>query len=287
MVWVTDVAFEYLNSAIIGTVTMLDLVIFGISVLVTVAIAKVIGFYLKRSFSDRVEQGELEFLIKVIQGLIIVIGIYLALPSFDINLADMLVVGGTIGLVVAFASQKIVSNFGSGLFLIIERPIKPGDSINIGSVSGTVEEIRILSTIIKTYEGIYVRIPNEKVFTSDITNYVANVARRFEYSIGISYQSDAEKAIRLVRGLLEKEPFVLRHPAPSVFVDTLGDSSVNLRVFIWAPSRVWWSVRTEMLWTIKKALEDAGIEIPFPQRVVTFSQPTGGAVPGSRGQEHD
>lgn len=278
-------AFEYLNSVIIGNVTILDLVIFGIAVLVSAVIAKAVGFYLKRSLSDRVEQGELEFMIKVIQGLIIVIGIYLALPSFNINLADMLVVGGTIGLVVAFASQKIVSNFGSGLFLIIERPIKPGDSINIDSVSGTVEEIRILSTIIKTYEGIYVRIPNEKVFTSDITNYVANVARRFEYSIGISYQSDAEKAIRLVRGLLEKEPFVLRHPAPSVFVDTLGDSSVNLRVFIWAPSRVWWSVRTEMLWTIKKALEDAGIEIPFPQRVVTFSRATRDAVPPHEEQE--
>lgn len=280
-------AFEYLNAAIIGTVTVFDLLIFGISVLVTVAIAKVIGFYLKRSFSDRVEQGELEFLIKVIQGLLIVIGVYLALPSFDINLADMLVVGGTIGLVVAFASQKIVSNFGSGLFLIIERPIKPGDSINIGSVSGTVEEIRVLSTIIKTHEGIYVRIPNEKVFTSDITNYVANVARRFEYSIGISYQSDAERAIRIVRELLEREPFVLRHPAPSVFVDTLGESSVNLRVFIWAPSRVWWSVRTEMLWTIKKALEHGGIELPLPQRVVTISQASRSAVPGTRGQEPD
>lgn len=278
-------AFEYLNNALIGNVTLLDLIIFGISVLFTVVIAKVAGFYIKRSFSDRVDQAELEFLIKVIQGLIIVIGIYLALPSFDINLADMLVVGGTIGLVIAFASQKIVSNFGSGLFLIIERPIKPGDSININSVSGTVEEIRVLSTIIKTHEGIYVRIPNEKVFSSDITNYVANVARRFEYTIGISYQSDAGKAIRIIKKLLYAHPFVLQHPGPSVFVDNLGDSSVNLRVFIWAPSRVWWSVKTEMLWTIKKALEDGGIDLPFPQRVVTISHAARDAVPPLQGQE--
>jgi len=285
MEWGTDMAFEYLNYALIGNVTLLDLIIFGIAVLLAVVIAKAVGFYVKKTFSDRVEMAELEFLIKVIQGLIIVIGIYLALPSFDINLADMLVVGGTIGLVIAFASQKIVSNFGSGLFLIIERPIKPGDSININSVSGTVEEIRVLSTIIKTHEGIYVRIPNEKVFSSDITNYVANVARRFEYTIGISYRSDAGKAIQIVKDLLEKESFVLRHPAPSVFVDTLGDSSVNLRVFIWAPSRVWWSVRTQMLWTIKKALEDGGIDIPFPQRVVTISRATRDAVPLHEEQE--
>lgn len=273
-------AFESLRTEIIGTVTLFDLLVFGISVLAAVIIAKVVAIYLKRTLSDRVQQAEMEFLIRVVQGAIVITGVYLALPSFDINLADMLVVGGTMGLIVAFASQRIVSNFGSGLFLIVERPIKPGDAISIGPVSGTVEEIRVLSTIIKTHEGIYVRVPNEKVFTSDITNYVANVARRFEYTIGISYRSDAERAIRIIRDLLDEHPFVLRHPAPSVFVDTLGESSVNLRVFIWAPSRVWWSVRTEMLWAIKKALEESGIDLPFPHRVVTIEDGGHAAVAG-------
>ncbi len=271
-------AFENLKEPLFGNVAVLDLIIFGISVLAAFIIAKIVAIYLKKSLSDRVQQAELEFMIKVVQAAIVIIGIYLALPSFDINIADMLVVGGTMGLVVAFASQRIVSNFGSGLFLIVERPIKPGDNITIDTVSGTVEEIRVLSTIVKTFEGIYVRIPNEKVFTSDITNYVANVARRFEYSIGISYKSDAEHAIRIMRRLLEEHPFVLRHPGPSIFVDNLGDSSVNLRVLIWAPSRAWWSVKTEMLWTIKRALEEEGIEIPFPQRVVTFSPGTDATV---------
>lgn len=264
-------AFESLRIEVIGNVTLFDLIVFGISVLAAAVIAKVVAIYLKKSLSDRVQPKEMDFLVRIIQAAIIVIGVYLALPSFDINLADMLVVGGTMGLVIAFASQRIVSNFGSGLFLIAERPMKPGDSVNIGTVSGTVEEIRVLSTIIKTHEGVYVRVPNEKIFTSEITNYVANVARRFEYTIGISYRSDAAKAIRIIRGLLDDHPFVLRHPAPSVFVDTLADSSVNLRVFIWAPSRVWWSVRTEMLWAIKVALEAEGVEIPFPQRVITFA----------------
>lgn len=265
-------AFESLKIEVIGNVTLFDLIVFGISVLAAAIIAKIVAIYLKKSLSDRIQPKEMDFLIKIIQAAIIIVGVYLALPSFDINLADMLVVGGTMGLVIAFASQRIVSNFGSGLFLIAERPMKPGDSVNIGTVSGTVEEIRVLSTIIKTHEGVYVRVPNEKIFTSDITNFVANVARRFEYTIGISYQSDAAKAIRIIRGLLDDHPFVLRHPAPSVFVDTLADSSVNLRVFIWAPSRVWWSVRTEMLWAIKMALEAEGIEIPFPQRVITFAR---------------
>ena len=263
--------FESLSIPVLGAVTALDLFVFGIAVLVSFVIARIVGIYIKKVFGDRVDPAELDKLVRVIQAAIVIIGIYAALPSFDITIADMLVVGGTIGLVAAFASQRIVSNFGSGLFIIAERPMKPGDNVTIGSVSGTVHQIRVLSTIIKTHEGVYVRVPNEKVFTSEITNFVANVARRFEYTIGISYRSDADVAIRVIRDLLEGHPFVLAHPAPSVFVDSLGDSSVNIRVFVWAPSRVWWSVRTEMLWAIKKALEEAGIEIPFPQRVVTIA----------------
>ena len=263
--------FESLSIPVLGAVTALDLFVFGIAVLVSFVIARIVGTYIKKVFGDRVDPAELDKLVRVIQAAIVIIGIYAALPSFDITIADMLVVGGTIGLVAAFASQRIVSNFGSGLFIIAERPMKPGDNVTIGSVSGTVHQIRVLSTIIKTHEGVYVRVPNEKVFTSEITNFVANVARRFEYTIGISYRSDADVAVRVIRDLLEVHPFVLAHPAPSVFVDSLGDSSVNIRVFVWAPSRVWWSVRTEMLWTIKKALEEAGIEIPFPQRVVTIA----------------
>ncbi len=263
--------FESLSVPVIGTVTLLDLLVFAIAVFVVYIISRIVAIYLKKAFSDRVDPVELDKLVKVIQAAIIIVGVYAALPRFDINIADMVVVGGTIGLVAAFAGQRIVSNFGSGLFIIAERPMKPGDNVTIGEVSGTVDQIRVLSTIIKTYEGVYVRVPNEKVFTSEITNYVANVARRFEYSIGISYRSDAETAIRIIRSLLEDHPFVLAHPAPSVFVDSLAESAVIIRVFIWAPSRVWWSVRTEMLWTIKKALEEAGIEIPYPQRVVTIA----------------
>lgn len=263
--------FESLSIPVFGTVTLLDLLVFAITVFVVYIISRIVAIYLKKVFSDRVDPVELDKLVKVIQAAIVIVGVYAALPRFDINIADMLVVGGTIGLVAAFAGQRIVSNFGSGLFIIAERPMKPGDNVTIGEVSGTVDQIRVLSTIIKTYEGVYVRVPNEKVFTSEITNYVANVARRFEYSIGISYRSDAGTAIRVIQSLLEDHPFVLAHPAPSVFVDSLADSGVIIRVFIWAPSRVWWSVRTEMLWTIKKALEEAGIEIPYPQRVVTIA----------------
>ncbi len=260
-----------LDTVVFGNVTVLDLIVFTISVVIIVILARLIAIYLKRALSDRMERGELDKLVKVIQIAIILLGVWFALPSFDIDIGQLLVVGGTVGLIIAFASQKIVSNLGSGIFLLIERPIKIGDAIRIGKTSGTVNQIRILSTIVKTYEGIYVRIPNEEVFTSEITNYVANPALRFEYLINIGYGDDAGKAVRIIRELLDEHPFVLKNPAPSVFVSDLGDSGVELTIYIWAPSRVWWDVRTELLQKIKEALDREGIEIPLPQRVVTLA----------------
>jgi small-conductance mechanosensitive channel len=260
-----------LDTVVFGTVTVLDLIVFAISVVIIVIVARIIAIYLKRALSDRMERGELDKLVKVVQIVIIIFGIWFALPSFDVDIGQLLVVGGTLGLIIAFASQKIVSNLGSGIFLLIERPVKIGDTIQIGDVEGTVNQIRILSTIVKTYEGIYVRIPNEQVFSSDITNFVANPARRFEYLVSIGYGDDAGKAVRVIRNLLEDHPFVLKNPAPSIFVSELGDSGVQLTIYIWAPSRVWWSVRTELLQKIKEALDREGIEIPFPQRVVTMA----------------
>ncbi|HIH26786.1 MAG TPA: mechanosensitive ion channel family protein [Methanoregulaceae archaeon] len=259
------------DSVIYGSITLLDLIIFFISVIVVLVIAKIVALYLKRSLSDRIDRDELDKLIKVVQIAIVGIGIWLALPSFDFDVGQLVVIGGTGALIIAFASQKIVGNLGSGMFLLVERPVKIGDTMRIGSTEGTVHQIRVLSTIIKTFEGVYVRIPNESIFNSEITNFVASPARRFEYRVSIAYDADSGAAIAAIRGLLANHPFVLKNPAPSVYVDSLADSGVAIVVRIWAPSKVWWSVRTEMLERIKQLLDGMGIEIPFPQRVITFA----------------
>ncbi|HEU17189.1 MAG TPA: mechanosensitive ion channel family protein [Methanolinea sp.] len=262
---------DWLDTAVYGNITYYHLVFFAAVIIAAIVIAKIVSVYLKKTLSDRIEKSELDTLIKIIQAGIVFIGIYIGLPRFEFDLADVVLIGGTLTIVIGFATQKVGSNFASGLFLLLERPIKPGDNVQIDTVAGIVQEIHVLSTIVKNYQGIYVRIPNEKVFTSDITNYVTNVARRFEYSVGISYSDDADLAMGVIYGLLEHHPFILKHPGPSVFLDELADSSVVIRVYIWCPSGVWWSVRTEMLGEIKKAIEAEGITIPFPQRVVTFA----------------
>ena len=254
----------------IGEITLENILYFTVVLTVGVIIAKIVAINVRRILAERLPKNESELFAKLIYYIIIIWAFVIALPQLKFDLSGLLVAGGVAGLVIGFASQSVVSNLISGLFLMFERPIKLGDNINVADVTGSVEDVRILSTVIKTYDGIYIRIPNEKVFTSNITNYVHNAARRFEYQIGIRYQDDANEAIRIAEEVIEKHPFALKNPAPSVFVDNFGEHSVNLTAYIWAPARNWWDVRTDLLWKIKQALEENGIEIPIPQRTVRF-----------------
>jgi small-conductance mechanosensitive channel len=115
------------------------------------------------------------------------------------------------------------------------------------------------------------RLPNETVFTTSITNYVANLTRRFEYVVGIRYSDDADEAIKIIRDIIDEQPYALVNPSSSIFVDTLGDNAVNLIVRIWAPATEWFDMKTKLLWVIKKTLEEHGIEIAFPQRTIWFA----------------
>ena len=263
---------EILDSSIgVGNITLGNVLYFAIALIIGVIVAKVVSINARRLLAERLPKNEAELLTKLIYYIIILWAFVIALPQLSFDLSGLLVAGGVAGLVIGFASQSVVSNLISRLFLMFEQPIKLGDNVNIAGINGIVEDIRVLSTVLKTYDGIYVRIPNEKAFTSNITNYVNNPARRFTYEIGIRYEDDADKAIRITREVIANHPFALKHPAPSVFVDNLGDNSVNLTVYIWAPARNWWDVRTDLLWKIKQALEANGIEKPFPQRTITFA----------------
>ena len=262
---------DVLNYKLYGDVTVYDVAVVVFVMAFATIIAKIVTTNLRRALIDKMRRDQLELMLKIIYFGIIIIAFIAVLPALGLNLSGLLVAGGITGIILGFASQSVVSNLVSGIFLLWEKPIKIGDQISIDGVMGFVEDVNVLSTIIRTYDGLYVRIPNEKLFTSNITNYVAHIARRFEYVIGIRYSDDADKAIKIIKKLIEEHPFVLKNPEPQVFVDNLGESSVNIIVRVWAPSTEWYSVKMEMLWKIKTELEKNGIEIPFPQRVVWFA----------------
>ena len=261
-----------MESTLYGSVTFGQVLTFFAILIVAIIIAKFVTINLERGLKDKVSKNHLNLVSKMFYYAIIVIGLVIALPSLDIDFSGLLVAGGVLGIVIGFAAQSVVSNLISGIFLIFEHPIKIGDNVLIDDVHIIVEDIRILSTIGKTFDGIYVRIPNEKVFTTNIVNYVANTARRFEYDVEIRYADDAEKAIAIIEDLIDKEPFCLKNPGSSVYVDQLASDGVMIKVRMWSPSEVWWDVRTTMLWRIKVAIEAEGIEIPFPQRTLWFPE---------------
>ncbi len=262
---------SFIDTTIYGEVTLRSILVFLISMSVTVVIAKLITLTLKRALIDKLKKNLLDVILKIIYYTII-IAVFIGLtPLLGINLSGLLLAGGITGIIIGFALQNIVANLVSGIFLAIERPVKIGDGISVSNVVGIVEDVNIFSTIIRTYDGLFVRIPNSTIFTSNITNYTAHVARRFEYVVGISYSDDAQKAIEVIKKVIEDHPLALKKPEPQVFVDNLGENSVNIVVRVWAPSQEWYSVKMDLLWEIKRKLEENGISIPFPQRVIWFA----------------
>jgi small-conductance mechanosensitive channel len=190
------------------------------------------------------------------------------LPLIGLDPSGLLLAGGITGIVLGFASQNIVGNLISGVFLMIEKPIKIGDQVEINKISGYVTDIRIISTFIRTFDGLLIRIPNQQVFTTNITNTVSYPVRRFDFTIKIRYSDDADAAIWFIQELIDKEPFALSSPSPYVYVNDLGENSVDLVVRIWAPISEWYGLKTRFLWAIKKVLEENNIEVPFPQREI-------------------
>ncbi|KYC48092.1 MAG: Small-conductance mechanosensitive channel MscMJ [Candidatus Methanofastidiosum methylothiophilum] len=240
-------------------------------IILSILISKGLTIGLRKYFKEKMEKDRLGVLLKITYYSIIALTIILVLPIIGINTSSLLVAGGVTGIIIGFASQSIVGNLMSGFFLMAERPIKIGSQVEIDSVRGYVEDIGLMSTILRDYEGLYTRIPNEKVFTNNIKNYSANVARRIEYSIGIRFTDDAEKAINIVKELVDEHPYILKHPSPDVFVDNISDSSVILMMRAWAPISQWYETKKELLWQIKTNLEKEGIQIPYPQRVIWFA----------------
>jgi len=270
-----DKASDVLNKVLYSNVTVLDVLIAVGIIILVVIIAKIVTLSIRRSLRERVKKGNLDLIVKLVYGTIVIIGLLTILPIVGVQPSGLLVAGGILGIVIGFASQSIVSNLISGIFLIIERPIAIGDEVEISGKGGFVEDVRIFSTIIRGYDGVHIRIPNDKVFTSDIQNLVMNTARRFSYIIGISYKADLEKAMRIIEETIEKHPYALKNPPPDIYVKDLADSSVDIKVRVWVPSTLWLPEERKMFGIITKAIRDGGIEIPFPQRVLWFGDDKG------------
>lgn len=212
------------------------------------------------------------FLINFTRRAVLVIGLIFALAQLEINIGPLVAAIGAAGFVVAFALQGTLSNFASGLLIMIYKPFDLGDAVEVGGESGTVHSMSLLSTTIKSFDNQTMVIPNNSVWDGVITNITGNATRRVDMVFGIGYADDADKARSILEDILAKHDLVLHDPAPVVKLHELADSSVNFVCRPWVKTPDYWTVKWDVTREVKKRFDDEGISIPFPQRDVHVYQ---------------
>jgi small-conductance mechanosensitive channel len=203
---------------------------------------------------------------------IIAIALLSALGISKLDLSGIFLAGGIAGIVIGFATQSLFSNLISGIFLYLDKPMKVGDPVlvtgKLPDIAAVVIEVTALSTRFRMFDGTYVRLPNTEVFSSEIRNFSGAAARRVEIQIRVGLHEDKAKVLSIIRNILAEMPLVLVEPEPDVYVDSIGDSGVNINVWAWAPFTEWFSVRKMLVDEVTSVLDTNHIEIPLPQRVV-------------------
>jgi small conductance mechanosensitive channel len=191
-----------------------------------------------------------------------------ALGQLGIQTTSFIAVLGAAGLAVGLALQGSLSNFAAGFLMIIFRPIRVGDYVEAAGTAGTVEEISIFTTTLKTPDNKTVIIPNAGVTGGNIVNWTVKGTRRVDMVFGIGYDDDIDKAKNIMKDVLAKDDRILKDPATQIAVVELGDSSVNFVVRPWVNTGDYWGVYLDAMENIKKAFDAEGINIPYPQRDV-------------------
>jgi small conductance mechanosensitive channel len=198
-----------------------------------------------------------------------------AVGALGVQTTSFVAIIGAAGLAVGFALQSSLSNFASGVMLIIFRPFKGGDFVEAGGTSGSVEVIQIFNTTLKTPDNKIVIIPNGKITSDNITNYSAQEQRRVDMVFGIGYGDDIKRAKQILDTILNEDSRILKDPAPVVAVSELADSSVNFVVRPWVNTADYWGVYFDVTEKVKLTFDQENISIPFPQTDVHVHQTAG------------
>ncbi|MCG6908662.1 MAG: mechanosensitive ion channel [Deltaproteobacteria bacterium] len=195
-----------------------------------------------------------------------------ALGQLGIQTTSFIAILGAAGLAVGLALQGSLSNFAAGFLMIIFKPFKVGDYIQGAGQEGTVEKIQIFTTSLVTLDNKTVIVPNAKLTEDNIVNWTAKGTRRVDLVFGIGYGDDIDKARKIIEDVLGRDSRILADPAAQISVSELGDSSVNFVVRPWVKCDDYWGVYMDTTENIKKAFDDGGVNIPFPQRDVHLYQ---------------
>lgn len=237
--------------------------------LVTKAVANSVSRVLRKRQMDH---AVVEFIHGLVRYLLFVIFLIAALGRIGVQTASVVAVIGAAGLAIGLALQGSLSNFAAGVLIVAFRPFKSGDYVEVAGVAGSVQAIQIFQTVLTTPDNKMVVVPNSGVIGSPITNYSRHEHRRVDLVIGVSYGSDLKKTKEVLRKTLEADERLIKDRGIQIGVSALADSSVNFVVRPWCKTEEYWSVYFDNLQAIKEALDENGIEIPFPQMDVHMNK---------------
>ena len=225
----------------------------------------------------RMDETLKPFLAKLVWYVIMAFVLVAVLSQFGVQTTSVIAILGAAGLAIGLALQGTLANVASGVMLLFLRPFNIGDYVDAGGIAGTVVEIGLFNTEIKTSKGLCLIVPNKIIWESPITNFSRNPTRRFDITVGISYGDDVNGATDLLMGLLTGDERILDDPEPLAVVEGLGDSAVIINLRAWTRAEDFWAA----IWDLKKAIkvefEVAGYSIPFPQRDIHI---VSGDLPG-------
>ncbi len=191
-----------------------------------------------------------------------------AINQIGIQTTSLIAVLGAAGLAIGLALQGSLSNFAAGVLIVVFRPYRVGDFVEAAGISGSVEQVQILTTVLKTGDNKQIIVPNSQIMDSVITNYSANDTRRVDLTIGVSYGDDIDKVRTTIQSLVDADSRILKDPACTIAVAALADSSVNFTVRPWVKTADYWSVMFDLTEAIKKRFDKEGISFPFPQQEI-------------------
>jgi len=212
------------------------------------------------------------FVASLVKYLILAFTVVAVLNQFGVQTASMIAVVGAAGLAIGLALQGTLSHLAAGVMIMIFRPFRQGHFIEAAGTAGTVKTVTLFTTELATPDNVQIIVPNGKVWGDIVKNFSFHDSRRVDFSVGIGYGDDINKAMKTVLGVIGKEKRVHKDPEPFIVVGDLADSSVNLTIRVWCESGDYWGVKFDLTKAFKEALDKASISIPFPQHDVHLHQ---------------
>ena len=247
-----------------------------LSSLVQALILFVLGFFIARlarlavtrTFAKTISRQQLMLLRRGVSYTILILFTASAVRELGFDLSVLLGAAGIATVAIGFASQTSVSNLISGLFLVLERAVEVGDAITVDGTTGEVLSVDLLSTKLRTFDNLLVRVPNETLVKTKITNLNRFPLRRVDLQVGVAYKEDLSKVLGVLERVARDNPLCMDEPAPLFISQGFGDSSVNYQFSVWGQTANYLELRNGMQQAIKKAFDQEGIEIPFPHRTL-------------------